>query len=75
VIIIHEHSTFEGKIAIERLRSYKSLGIDQILAEFIQAGGKTLCSEINILINYFGIRKNLPEQWKESVIVPIFKER
>jgi hypothetical protein len=31
---------------------YKTPGIDHILTEFIQAGSKTLCSEINKLINY-----------------------
>jgi hypothetical protein len=42
---------FEFEIAIENLKSYKSPGIDQILAEMIQAGGKTLHSEIHRLIN------------------------
>ena len=42
-----EPSTFEVDLAIEKLKSHKSPGIDQILAELIKAGGKTLCYEIH----------------------------
>jgi hypothetical protein len=47
--------TFRNKkreiaIAIGKLKSYKSPGTDQIPAEFIKAGGETLCSEIHKLI-------------------------
>jgi hypothetical protein len=41
--------SFEVKIATEKLKRYKSPGTDQILAEMIQAGGITLCSEIHKL--------------------------
>ena len=34
-----ELSAFEVEMAIEKLKSHKSLGIDQILAELIKAGG------------------------------------
>jgi hypothetical protein len=47
---IPEPSSFEVEIALERLNQYKSLGTDQILAELIQAGGNTLCSDIHKLI-------------------------
>jgi len=49
--LVPETSSLEVKIAIEKLERYKSPGIDQILAEFIQAGGNTLCSDIHKLIN------------------------
>jgi hypothetical protein len=53
-------------------------GSDQILAQLVQAGGETLLRSINSLI-LLGIRKKwkeeeLPDQWKESVIVPIYKK-
>jgi hypothetical protein len=38
------------EVAIGRLKRYKSPGVDQIPAEPIQAGGKTLSSEIHKLI-------------------------
>jgi hypothetical protein len=52
----------------------KSLGTDQILAKLIQAGGITLCSEIQKLINSIWNMKELPQQWRESIIVPIYKK-
>jgi hypothetical protein len=56
------------------LKTCKSPGIDQIPAELIQAGGNTLCSEIHKLINCIWNKEELPDQWKESIIVPIYKE-
>jgi len=42
----------EFELAIEKLKSRKSPGIDQIPAELIKAGGKTICCEIHRLIIY-----------------------
>jgi hypothetical protein len=53
---------------------YKSPGSDQILAEMIPAGGKTLKSEIHKLINSIWDKEELPDQWKESIIIPIYKK-
>jgi hypothetical protein len=55
------------------LKRYKSPGIDQIPAELLQAGGNTLPSEIHKLINCIWKKEELLEQWKESIIVPIYK--
>jgi hypothetical protein len=44
------HSLVEVKIAIGKLKSYKSPGTDNIPAELIKAGGETLYSEIHKLI-------------------------
>jgi hypothetical protein len=43
-------SHLEVEIAIAKLKKYKLPGSDQILAELIQAGGKTLLSAIQKLI-------------------------
>jgi hypothetical protein len=56
------------------LKKYKSPGSDQILAELIQAGGEMLLSEIHKFINYVWNNEELPDQWKESIIVPICKK-
>ena len=61
-------------MAIERLKRHKSPGIDQIPAELIKAGGRTNLSEIHKLINSIWNKEKLPEQWKESIIVPIYKK-
>ena len=49
--LVPERSNFEFEMAIEKLNSYKSLGIDQIPAELIEAGGSKICCEIHKLIN------------------------
>jgi hypothetical protein len=57
-----------------QLRSYKSLGTDQILAKLIKTGGETLCFEIHNLICFTWNKEELPQQWKESILVPIHKK-
>jgi hypothetical protein len=56
------------------LKGYKSPGTDQILAEYIKAGGETLCSEVHKLICSICSKEQLPQQWKESIAVPIYKK-
>jgi hypothetical protein len=57
-----------------KFKSYKSPGTDQIPAELIKAGGETLCSEIHKLIFSIWNKVELPQQWKESIIVPVYKK-
>jgi hypothetical protein len=64
----------ELEIAIGKLKSYKSPGTDQILAELIKAGGETLCSEIHKLVSSIWSKEELPQQWKESIIEPTHKK-
>jgi hypothetical protein len=64
----------EVEIAITKLKKYKSTGSDQIPAELIQAGGKMLLFAMHKLINCIWKKEELPDQWKESVIVPILKK-
>ncbi|KAJ4429891.1 hypothetical protein ANN_22095 [Periplaneta americana] len=71
---IPEPTLSEVEIAIENLKKYKSPGIDQIPAELIQEGGSALYSEIYKLILAILEREIVPEQWKESIIVPIFEK-
>jgi hypothetical protein len=56
------------------LKSYKSPGTDQIPAKLIKAGGETLSSEIHKLIYSVWNKEELPQQWKESITVPIYKK-
>jgi hypothetical protein len=53
---------------------YKSPGSDQILAELIQAGGEILPHTIRKLVNSVWNKEELPDQWKEFIIVPIHKK-
>ena len=52
-----EPGAFEFELAIEKLKSHKSPGIDEIPAELIKAGGRAICCAIHKLI-LFGIRRN-----------------
>jgi hypothetical protein len=72
--LVPEPSLVEVEIAIGKLKSYKSPGTDQIPTEVIKAGGETLYSEIHRLICCILNKEELPQQWKESVIVPIYKK-
>jgi len=61
-------------LAIDKLKSHKSPGTDQILAELIKAGGRTICLEILKLITSILKKEELPEERKKSIIVPIHKK-
>jgi len=41
---------------------------------YIKAGSKTIHYEIHILIIYIWNKEELPEEWKQSIIVPIYKK-
>ena len=61
--LVPEPSALDVEFAIEKPKSHKSPGIDQIPAELIKAGGRTIRGAIHKLIISI---------WnKESVIVPI----
>jgi len=72
--LVPEPSASEVELAINKLKSHKSPGIDQIPAELITAGGKTICLEIHKLVTSIWKKEKLPEEWKESIIVPIHKK-
>jgi hypothetical protein len=61
-------------MAIEKLKRHKSSGTDEIPAELIKAGGRIIQSEIHKLIISVCNKEELPEEWKDSVIVLIFKK-
>jgi len=71
--LVPEPSASVVELAFEKLKSHKSPGIDQIPAEVIKAGGKTICCEIHKPISIWN-KEELPEEWKEAIIVPIYKK-
>jgi hypothetical protein len=61
--LVPEPSTFEVEMATEKLKRHKSPGIDQIPAEFVKEGGRTIGLEqfslrSVILLILFRIRRN-----------------
>jgi hypothetical protein len=63
---VPELSVSEVEVAVGKLRSYKSPGVDQIPAELIEAGGETLHSEIHKLIKLIW-NEELPHQWRSQL--------
>ena len=69
-----EPSAFEVELAIEKIKSHKSPGTDQIPSELIKAGVRTIRCAIHKLIISVWNKEELPEEWKESIIVPVHKK-
>jgi hypothetical protein len=72
--LVLDLSPFEAEIAVAKLKTYKSPGSDQIVAELIDAIGETLQSQSHKLINCIWSKEKLPGQWKESVIISVHKK-
>ena len=72
--LVPEPSASDVELAIDKLKSHKSPGTDQIPAELITAGGRTICLEIHKLITSTLKKEKLSEEKKESIIVPIHKK-
>jgi hypothetical protein len=66
-------SRLEVEIGIANLNKCNSPGSDQIPIELIQKGGETAVSLIYKFINSVWNKEELPNEWKESIIVPIHK--
>jgi hypothetical protein len=64
----------EVEISIAKLKKYKSPDSDQIRAELIQAGGEIFVSVIHKFITSIWNKEEMPDKWKESIIVPIHKK-
>jgi hypothetical protein len=71
--LVFVRSSFEVDIAIDKLKRYKSPSTDQIPVELIQAGDNTLRYEIHKRVNSVWNKEELPQQWKEFIIVPIYQ--
>jgi len=72
--LVPEPSASEVELAIEKLKSHKSPGIHQIPAELIKPRGKAIgCETHNLTISIWN-KEELPEEWKESIIVRIYKK-
>jgi hypothetical protein len=61
-------------MAIKKLKRHNSRGVDEIPAGFTKAGGRQIRSEINKLINSIWKKEQFSEEWKNSIILPIYKK-
>jgi hypothetical protein len=72
--LVHNCVSFKVGINNKKLKRYISHIIDQILPKVIQARDNTLHSVIHKLIHFTFDKKELPQQWKESIIVFIYEK-
>jgi len=72
--LVPELSAFDVELAIGKLKRHKSPGIDQTPAEMIEVGGRKFHYATHKLINSIWNKKELIEEWKESIIIPIYKK-
>jgi hypothetical protein len=61
--LVPEPSALEVELAIEKLKSHKSPGIDNIPVELIKAGGRTIRCVIHKLIISIWNKEQLPVGW------------
>ena len=61
-------------MATEKLQSHKIPDINQIPAELIKAEGRIFPHASHKLIVSIWNKEELPEEWKESIIVPLYKK-
>jgi hypothetical protein len=61
-------------MVIKKRKRNKSPGIDQIPVELIKSGGRIFRSEIHKLNNSIRNKEELPEDWKELIIVRSFRK-
>ena len=71
--LVPEPSAFEVDLSIEKLKSNKSPGVNQIPAELIKEEGRIICYQIHRLIVSIWNKEELPEEWKDSIIVPVYR--
>jgi hypothetical protein len=71
--LVPEHSLVKVEIVV-KMKRYKSSGTDQIPAKLIKAGDEALRIEIHTFVRSVWNKEELPQQWKESIIVPIYKK-
>ena len=72
--LVPEPSASDVELATGKLKSQKSPGIDRVPAELINEGGRIIRHEIHKLIIAVWKKEALPEGWKESITVPIYKK-
>jgi len=59
---------------INKLKTNKAAGTDNITGELIKHGGRTLKQKIHKLICNIWNSETLPAQWNEGIICPIYKK-
>ena len=64
----------EIKFAIRQLKTGKTAGLDEVIAEAIKTDGKPILSQLRSLLPMTWHSDNIPNAWKKGLIVPLFKK-
>ena len=67
-------SAFEVEMNNKKIKRHKLPDFDEIPADLIKAECGTICYEIHKFINSVWKKEVLPEDWKGSVIVPLYRK-
>jgi len=59
----------DDELAIQKIRRQKSPSNSQIPSELIKSGYRTTHFEIHKLVNSIWNKEELPEEWKELIII------
>jgi hypothetical protein len=59
---------------INKLKLNKAAGSDSIPPEFLKHGGRTLRQKLHKLILMIWNNEQLPQQWNEGIICPVYKK-
>jgi hypothetical protein len=60
---------------INKLKPNKAAGSDNVSPELLEHGGKTLRQKLLKLILIIWNNEELPQQWNEGIICPVYKKR
>jgi Reverse transcriptase (RNA-dependent DNA polymerase) len=71
---IEEPTIREVETEILKLRNFKAPGTDNLPGELFRNGGNALCMEMHELIKRIWNDEELPEEWKTSILCPIYKK-
>ena len=72
--LVSEPTAFEFELAVEELSRQESLGRDEIPKELFKAVSRKFRYEIHKLIISIWNKEEFSEEWKESIIVPVYKK-
>jgi hypothetical protein len=59
---------------VRNLKNNKAAGTDGVYPELIKYGGNKLLNRICELVREIWEEGRIPEEWKETIIVPIYKK-
>jgi len=60
--------------AIKRTRSKRSLGLNGFSSDFVKKLGNSLIKPLCVLLNYVFNSGQIPDDWRDANVMPIFKK-